>query len=133
MSATPSNGDAPRASGANAKKAIHRPKPTASAKLKPPAHHNAPPGTSDEAARRIEPHRPTQRERVRALIESRGASGATDQEGAELLGMAPDSYRPSRIQLVQLRLVSDSGRRRTTRAGRPAAVWITTPNAGDTG
>lgn len=90
----------------------------------PPAHHNAPCGTSDVAARRIAGHAPTQRSRVLMLIYSRGAEGLTDDEGEAALAMRPQSYTPRRRELVQLGQVVDSGRRRRTESGRPAAVWI---------
>lgn len=90
----------------------------------PPAHHNAPPGTSDAAARSIAPLTGTLRERVLAFIRDRGPDGATDDEGEQALDLRPQTYTPRRGELVQLGCVIDSGRRRPTASGRSAAVWI---------
>jgi hypothetical protein len=95
--------------------------------LTPPAHHNAPAGTSGVAADRIARHAKDLRARVLAFIVEQGPHGATDDEGEAVLGIKPQTYTPRRGELVRLRLVVDSGRRRNTASGRPAAVWVT-PN-----
>jgi len=92
--------------------------------LTPPARRNAPAGTSDLAAVRIGGHAAKLRERVYAFIVGRGADGATDDEGEAALGIKPQTYTPRRGELVALALVVDSGNRRKTASGRPAAVWI---------
>jgi hypothetical protein len=38
--------------------------------------------------------------------------------------MNPSTQRPRRIELMQVRLVKNSGRTRLSRAGRPASVWV---------
>lgn len=93
--------------------------------LTPPARHNAPAGTSSVAADRIADHAKDLRARVLAFIVSQGPHGATDDEGESALGIKPQTYTPRRGELVALRLVIDSGRRRNTASGRPAAVWVT--------
>lgn len=95
----------------------------------PPAHHNAPPGTSDAAARWVAPFTPNMRERVYAFILDRGQDGATDDEGEAALGIKPQSYTPRRGELVADGRVVDSGRRRKTTSGTPAAVWIAAERA----
>ncbi len=95
--------------------------------LTPPARHNAPAGTSGVAAGRIAGHAKDLRARVLAFIVEQGPHGATDDEGEAVLGIKPQTYTPRRGELVALRLVVDSGRRRNTASGRPAAVWVT-PN-----
>lgn len=95
----------------------------------PPAHHNAPRGTSDVAARRIRGAVPRLRDRVLAFLASRGADGATDEEAETALRMRAQTYTPRRGELVKAGLVADTGRRRSTTSGRPAAVWIAMPNA----
>lgn len=98
-------------------------------RLSAPAHHNAPPGTSDAAARRIEAHASTTRSAIHDFIRDRGPHGATDDEGESMLGIKPQSYTPRRGELVALGLVVDSGQRRKTESGRPAAVWVTPEHA----
>lgn len=95
----------------------------------PPAHHNAPAGTSEVAAKRITGHARTQHARILALIHERGAEGLTDDEGEAQLGIKPQSYTPRRGELVKIGLVVDSGKRRNTDSKRPAAVWVTPEHA----
>jgi hypothetical protein len=49
--------------------------------------------------------------------------GLTDEQLQILLKMNPSTQRPRRIELVEKRLVRDSGVRRPTTSGRPAIVW----------
>jgi hypothetical protein len=97
---------------------------TKAIRLMPPARRNAPPGTSDTAAERIAGCSGTLRDRVQAHIASCGESGSTDDEGEAALSMKPQTYTPRRGELVTLGIVADSGRRRPTSSGRPAAVWV---------
>ena len=107
-----------------------RPKSTAvPTPPKPPAHHNAPAGTSDVAADRIAPHAPNLRSQILAFIRSRGPAGATDDEGERALDIRCQTYTPRRGELRELGLVIDSGRRRPTETGRPAAVWVAVEHA----
>jgi transcription initiation factor IIE alpha subunit len=77
--------------------------------------------TSREAAALIEPKRPTLRARVLKAIKRYGA--LTDEEIQTETGLNPSTVRPRRIELVEMGLVRDSGRRRETRSGRRAVVW----------
>lgn len=95
-----------------------------------PWRRSAPHGTSSVAAGRISSAAPTIRDRVLAFIRDRGQAGATDEEGEAALRIKPQTYTPRRRELVQLGLVGDSGRRRRTDAGRPAAVWVATSASG---
>ncbi len=97
--------------------------------LTPPARHNAPAGTSGVAADRIARHARDLRSSVLAFIVEQGPHGATDDEGEAALGVKPQTYTPRRGELVALRQVVDSGRRRNTASGRPAAVWVATTHA----
>jgi len=101
--------------------------------LKPPAHHNAPAGTSGVAADRIAGHAAKQRASVLAVIVTAGATGATDSEIEHSTGMRAQSVSPRRGELRALGLVVDSGRRRPTPSGRPAAVWVLANFAPKTG
>jgi hypothetical protein len=92
--------------------------------LFPPARHNAPPGTSEVAARRVATRTPSRRKRILALIRERGALGLTDDEGEAVLNMGPQSYTPRRGELVKQGLIVDSDRRRKTASGCPAVVWV---------
>lgn len=118
----PGDDDAPRlgSNGAHAELV----KQQHSIRRSAPAHHNAPPGTSDAAARRIEGHAPKVRRKIHDFIRDRGPQGATDDEGESVLGIKPQSYTPRRGELVDLGLVVDSGKRRKTESGRAAAVWV---------
>lgn len=80
--------------------------------------------TSREAAASIEPAIHTLRRKVLDAIRAHG--GLTDEQGIELTGMSPSTYRPRRIELVESRLVEDSGLTRKTKSGRWAAVWRAT-------
>lgn len=92
--------------------------------LIPPARHNAPAGTSDVAADRIAGYAAKQRADVLAVIVKAGAFGATDAEIESSTGIRAQSVSPRRGELRALGLVMDSGRRRPTPRGRPAAVWV---------
>jgi len=92
--------------------------------LTPPARHNAPAGTSRVSADRIAGHAAKQRADVLAVIVKAGAFGATDAEIEAATGIRAQSVSPRRGELRALGLVVDSGRRRSTPRGRPAAVWV---------
>lgn len=92
--------------------------------MTPPARLEAPAGTSGVAADCIAGHAKDLRARVLALIVEQGPHGATDDEGETVLGIKCQTYTPLRFELVALGLVVDSGRRRNTASGRPAAVWV---------
>lgn len=122
----PGDDDAPRLGSNGARVELVKQQST---RLSAPAHHNAPPGTSDAAARYIEGRAPRDRCKIHGFIRDRGAFGATDDEGESALGIKPQSYTPRRGELVALRLVVDSGKRRKTESGRAAAVWVTPEHA----
>jgi len=84
--------------------------------------------TSREAHRRIRPAAPSLRAQVRAFIRDRGDNGATDQEIQDALGMSPQTECPRRKELQQGEEIMDSGRKRKTRAGRSAIVWMIRPS-----
>jgi len=90
----------------------------------PPAHHAAPSGTSDAAARSVAPRTPTQRQRVLAAILAAGTHGLTDDEGERQTGIRPQTYTPRRGELVKAGRVIATGRRRRTRRQFTATVWI---------
>lgn len=123
----PPKDDAPRP-GSNGASADDQTSPNLTRlPLTPPARYNAPAGTSGVAADRIAGHAKDLRARVLVFIVEQGSHGATDDEGEAVLGIKPQTYTPRRGELVALGLVVDSGRRRNTASGRPAAVWVT-PN-----
>ena len=92
--------------------------------LTPPARSNAPPGTSEVAADRIAGYARKQRADVLGVIVRAGAFGATDAEIELATGIRAQSVSPRRGELRTLGLVVDSGRRRPTPRGCPAAVWV---------
>lgn len=89
-----------------------------------PANRNAPEGTSEVAAKMIAPKAGTMRGRVYAAIFAAGTRGLTDDEGQQLTGIRCQTWGPRRHELVSMGLVVDTGERRPTSSGRPAAVWI---------
>lgn len=117
------NDAAPEATGAGVKVLKVQPKDTTKP-LSPPAHHAAPFGTSSVAAKQAAPRCPSARSRLLKEFERAGSYGLTDEEGESALDLKSQSYTPRRRELVQLGLVIDSGQRRHTTSGRPAAVWI---------
>ena len=54
------------------------------------------------------------------------AGGLTDEQGIDATGLSPSTYRPRRIELVQLGFVEKSGRTELTRAARKADVYVVT-------
>ena len=92
--------------------------------ISPPAHQNAPPGTSEVAARHVSHSAASLRAKVREYLRGRGPYGATDEEMQAALRMDPNTQRPRRWELVNAGEVVDSNRRRKTHANRPAAVWV---------
>jgi hypothetical protein len=87
----------------------------------PPAQaHSA---TSVEAAEKVKGCTGRLRRAVLELL--RGlADGATDEEMQAALGMAQNTQRPRRVELVRQGLVKDSGRTRLTASRRRAVVWV---------
>jgi len=91
--------------------------------LNPPVRNDAP-DTSQEAAGNIAPHTPGLRSTVYAALCKRGAYGATDQELQDELQLPSNTEVPRRWELVKQRLVVASGKKRRTRSGCPAIVWV---------
>lgn len=79
--------------------------------------------TSRAAQASAEPKAGTKRAIVLAFIRGRGAEGATDEEIQTGLPLSPNTQRPRRVELVDARLIRDSGRRRPTVGGDMAVVW----------
>lgn len=79
--------------------------------------------TSVAAAKSIEPVSGRLRKAVYEWLKSRGEQGGTDQEIQDALGMADNTERPRRIELVEAGYVRDSGQKRLTRSKRAAVVW----------
>lgn len=80
--------------------------------------------TSKAAARDAEAKAPSKRVQVLALLLHRGEAGCTDHQIAETLEMPPSTARPRRVELVEMGLVVDSGKRRETPYGSEATVWV---------
>lgn len=117
------NGTPTPASVSDAEKSCKQIKSTRSRRCSlPPYSKNAPIGTSEVVAARIATFSPNQRERVFAAILSAGACGLTDEEGETFIGIKTQSYTPRRGELVRDGLTRDTGDRRKTQSGCPAAV-----------
>jgi hypothetical protein len=66
------------------------------------------------------------RQAVLIAVRNAGTRGLTDEEGIELTGMNPSTWRPRRGECVTDELIADSGRRRPARSNRPAIIWVAT-------
>jgi hypothetical protein len=125
MTHAPNNDAAPLAGGASVTDNRRESDLTLAAiRLAPPAHRNAPPGTSEVAAARIMPVAGTMRRRVYEAIIARGEDGLADFEGEARTGIRSQTYTPRRGELARLGLIANSGRKRPTPSNRPAAVWV---------
>lgn len=90
------------------------------------AHHRHGGDTERRAAYEAMPGSGTTRRRVLTSIAAAGEWGRTDQELEEELGLLRPTGGNRRGELVDGGWVRDSGRRRPTRSGKPAIVWILT-------
>lgn len=88
--------------------------------------HDAP-QTSRDADARNAPREGTQRAKVLNFIRACGGDGATDEELQDETGLNPNTARPRRVELVRDGWIRDSGRRRKTRGGDEAIVWVFVP------
>lgn len=89
-------------------------------------HHpdSGAPETERYAAIAQYPKSGTDRRRVLDFIAARGDEGATDEEIALGLNMRHYTAAPRRTELRDGGWVGDSGKRRPTTTGSPAAVWV---------
>ena len=93
-----------------------------------PPKYQAHSDTSKAAAAEIETNARTLRATVYSFLKISGLYGATDEELQVALNMNPSTERPRRIELVELRLVKDGGKKRNTKSGRKAVVWLAIKN-----
>jgi len=84
------------------------------------------PDTSIASSIAIIPSSGTMRRKVFDYLSERGFKGATDEQMQHRLHLNPSSQRPRRVELVEAKLVKDSGRRRNTKSGSKAIVWVLT-------
>jgi hypothetical protein len=80
--------------------------------------------TSLEALDSVREQFPRLQGQVYYLILNAGAHGATDDEIEYNTGLRHQTASARRRELVILGKIKDSGRRRLTRSGRRATVWI---------
>jgi hypothetical protein len=83
--------------------------------------------TSRDALASIEPSLPTITEQVYQYIFSRGEDGVTDDAGYRALQMNPNTYRPSRVGLMESGLVVNTNLKGRTQSGREAWLWRAIP------
>jgi hypothetical protein len=67
-----------------------------------------------------------QHRRILSALAEAGSRGLSDEEGIEVTGLSPSSYRPRRGELEERGAVKASGAKRPGRSGRLATVWILT-------
>lgn len=82
------------------------------------------PATTGLARAAIRPIALSLRARLLYYLVLQGDNGATLEEAELDLGMAGNTLRPRRVELADKGYVEDSGRRRLTKAGRQAVVWV---------
>jgi transcription initiation factor IIE alpha subunit len=87
--------------------------------------------TSAAAAESIAPHCGRLQAAVLKHIRSCGDQGATDDEIEAALGLRHQTSAPRRYELVLKSLILGSERRRRTRSGRLATVWVLNQKGGD--
>lgn len=80
--------------------------------------------TSRAAAESVRESSNVVRARVLALFEASGETGLTADEVAARLGVMHNTTSPRVRELALLEKLVDSGRRRGTRSGRAAIVWV---------
>ena len=81
--------------------------------------------TSRKAAERALPRTGTQRHKVWVLM--RDNAGLTADEVNEATGISPNTINPTIRGLVLDGWLEDSGKRRVTRSGNEAIVWVPVP------
>jgi len=98
---------------------------------RPPVNRNVtrtgPQETSQKAARRALGRSGSQRNAIYEEIKSRGSDGMTCDEICDCLQMLVQSATPAINTLANDGWLEDSGRRRNTRSGREAIVWVAIP------
>ena len=90
----------------------------------PPYYHAS--KTSREAAERIRPLTSVDRQKVYEALFQSGERGLTDAEIRQMTGLASDTARPRRCELVTGGFVRDSKRTRPSPSGNAMKVWICT-------
>lgn len=80
--------------------------------------------TSRDAGARAFPRSATNRFRVLESIATGGPVGRTDDEVIVRTGLAHQSVGPRRLELLEGGWIEDSGRKRATRTGAQAIVWV---------
>ena len=86
--------------------------------------HVAGSDTSRAAAEAIRPLAPRQQDRALASISARHSDGMTCDEVEMALGMSHQTASARVRDLVKAGAIVDSGKRRPTRTGRKAAVYV---------
>jgi hypothetical protein len=89
----------------------------------PPPHSGS--ETSRAAAESIKISADTLRAKVLDYLKSQ-PDGATDEQMQLALGMAGNTQRPRRKELLDMGLIRDTGKTRATKSGRQATIWETT-------
>lgn len=85
------------------------------------------PDTSHEAAALTLPNSGTQKRSVYDLIAASKTRGMTDDELESALNKSHQSVSARRNDLAGEKLIYDSGKRRRTKTGHPATVWLVAP------
>lgn len=79
--------------------------------------------TSRAAADSMTEQAPTMRSQVFSIIQHYGP--VTDEVGAELAGLSPNTWRPRRVELARAGVIRKADEDGRTRSGRKAARWET--------
>lgn len=89
----------------------------------PPHNHT---DTSQAAAAQVAPRAGTTRHHILVLIRDSGGDGRTIDEIDAITDLGSGTVCPRVNELSKGGLIRDSGRRRNTRKGSPAKVWVAT-------
>lgn len=79
--------------------------------------------TSRAAADSMTEQAPTMRDQVFSILKHYGP--VTDEVGAELAGLSPNTWRPRRVELARMGAIRKCDEKGRTRSGRKAARWET--------
>lgn len=82
--------------------------------------------TSIEAANAIEPVKQSLKDIIYQAFLAVGVTGLTDDEIFTRTQIDLNTIRPRRVELFNAGKIEVTGRKRQTRSGRNAAVWIAT-------
>ena len=89
-----------------------------------PPYHRGGTATERQAAMSVIGHAKTLRDRAYQWLIEQGARGGTRDELDQVLAITPNVTQPRLRELEQMELIRKTDRRRPTRSGRSAVVYV---------